>query len=157
MIRNDWNESACNPFDNKTKRDIINDGCEKKYILTVAERPYIRNVRGPLTDSPFVDVDEMRTPIDMLRFTIKEYLRVEDGFVDTEQFDSINYQNYVPEGIFRNNFYYTVECVAENASGTSPISNKYPVNLIKYPRDRQWQKIRCGGVIICDLPILCGI
>jgi hypothetical protein len=157
--RKDWNESACNPFNNSSHHEIIHRECKIPYVVSIPETPYIKSVKGPLTLHPFIDVERLRTPVDGFNFTIMKYIKIEDGFVGEKEFQSHNYQNYVPYGIFRKNFYYTVTCVGRNVSGVSNISNKYPVNLLDSvggPVDPPNQKIICGGILICDIPILCG-
>ncbi len=157
MKREDWNKSGCNPFNNMDKSRIVSESCEKEYVLSIPEIPYIRNVKNPLGKHPFITVDVLRTPIKQLSFSIREFRKEEYSYVDTSRFNCVNYQNYVPSGIFRNNRYYVVSCIAVNDSGVSPLSNKYPVDLLIHGHNPESQKIICGGQIICGIPIECGL
>ncbi len=157
MRREDWNKSGCNPFNNKSKSQIISKSCEKEYVLSIPETPYIRNVKNPLGNNPFIEVEQLRTPVKGFDFQIDSYFDRGTKFVKRFEFERFNYQNYVPGEIFIDDTYYLISCVGFNASGISNRSNEYILDMII---DKQTnpplQKMICGSGLICGVPIVCG-
>ncbi len=149
----EWNKSHCNPYNNQNYPN-----CELVYTLPVPETPYISYIKGVLDLNPFVNIEELRTPVDGFNFSIEEYTKFEDDLINTEKFETYNYQNYVPYGIFKKDYYYIVSCVARNKSGISDVSNRYPVDLLGPIEDYvppPSQRIACGGILVCDVLIIC--
>ncbi len=157
MWREDWNKSGCNPFNSKSKIQIINESCERITVLAIPETPYIRNVKNPLGNNPFIEVEQLRTPVKGFDFQIDAFFDRGTEFVKRFEFERFNYQNYVPENIFMEDVYYLISCVGFNDSGISKRSNEYILDMIN---DKQTnpplQKMICGGQLICGVPIVCG-
>ncbi len=82
MWREDWNKSGCNPFNSKSKIQIINESCERIIALAIPETPYIRNVKNPLGNNPFIEVEQLRTPVKGFDFQIDAFFDRGTEFVE---------------------------------------------------------------------------